>query len=97
MKIELSKQAKKWFEEEMDAVDGNFIRFYVRYGGSSPLHEGFSLGVSKEEPIEAAVTVRHDGVTYFVEEKDVWYFDGHHLVVGFNDQLNEPAYEYTRD
>ncbi|OLN21578.1 hypothetical protein BTO30_13920 [Domibacillus antri] len=97
MKIEIDSQAKKWFEEEMQAANGDFIRFYVRYGGSSPLHDGFSLGVSKEEPIEAAVTAKLDGVTYFIEEKDVWYFDGHHLVVGYNEKLQEPAYEYIRD
>jgi uncharacterized protein YneR len=96
MKIELNSQAKKWFKEEMHTAKGDFIRFYVRFGGSSPLHDGFSLGVSKEDPIEAAVTANHDGVTYFVEEKDLWYFDNHHLIVGFDEKLQEPAYEYIR-
>ncbi|OKL36794.1 HesB/YadR/YfhF family protein [Domibacillus mangrovi] len=97
MKIELNNLAKKWFEEEMYAVKGDFIRFYVRYGGSSPLHDGFSLGISKEEPIEAAVTAIYNDVTYFVEDKDLWYFDGHHLVVDFDEQLDEPIYNYIRD
>ncbi|OAH57878.1 MULTISPECIES: HesB/YadR/YfhF family protein [Bacillaceae] len=97
MNIRLNNLAKKWFEEEMYAAKGDFIRFYVRYGGSSPLHDGFSLGVSKEEPIEAAVTAKHGGVTYFVEDKDLWYFDGHHLVVEFDEQLDEPTYKYIRD
>ncbi|WP_046176131.1 HesB/YadR/YfhF family protein [Domibacillus indicus] len=97
MKIEITNQAKKWFEEEMQVKKGGFVRFYVRYGGSSPLHEGFSLGAAKDEPIEPDVTVSYDGITYFVEEKDVWYFDGHDLKVGFDDALQEPAYEYIKE
>ena len=41
-----------WFKEEMEAVPGDAIRFFARYGGASPLHEGFSLGVTKEQPDE---------------------------------------------
>ncbi|MCP3762688.1 HesB/YadR/YfhF family protein [Domibacillus sp. A3M-37] len=97
MKIDITSQAKKWFKEEMQVEKGDSVRFYVRYGGSSPLHEGFSLGVAKDEPVEPAVTAVHDGITYFVEEKDVWYFDNHHLKVGFNAALQEPDYDYIKE
>ncbi len=80
----------------MELSDGDYIRFYVRYGGSSPLHEGFSLGLSKEEPLDLSVKKADDGVTYFIDEKDVWYFDGHDLYVEFNEELDEPRYEYKK-
>lgn len=97
MNITLTDEAKKWFKEEMQVQSGGSVRFYVRYGGSSPLHDGFSLGVTKDEPIEPVVTATYDDVTYFVEEKDVWYFDSHHLKVAFDEKLKEPAYEYIKE
>ncbi|MCI2254047.1 HesB/YadR/YfhF family protein [Domibacillus sp. PGB-M46] len=97
MNIDITNEALNWFKEEMQAAEGDTVRFYVRYGGSSPLHEGFSLGMTKDEPLEPAVTVSHEGVTYFVEEKDVWYFDGHHLKVTYDEKLQEPAFEYIKD
>ncbi|WP_335868963.1 HesB/YadR/YfhF family protein [Bacillus sp. 2205SS5-2] len=96
MDIYISTDAKKWFKREMELSDGDYIRFYVRYGGSSPLHEGFSLGLSKEEPLDLSVKKADDGVTYFIDEKDVWYFDGHDLYVEFNEELDEPRYEYKK-
>ncbi|RDI45844.1 HesB/YadR/YfhF family protein [Falsibacillus pallidus] len=96
MKIVLSEGALKWFQEEMDAAKGDTIRFYVRYGGSSPVQQGFSLGVTKEEPIDMAVSVQHEDVTYFIEDRDVWYFDGHDLHVVFDEKKNELVYEYKK-
>lgn len=97
MKIQVNSQAKKWFKDEMNASNGDFIRFYVRYGGSSPIQTGFSLGASKEEPVEPAVTAHYEGVTYFIEERDLWYFDGHHLHVEFSEKLAEPVYDYIKE
>jgi uncharacterized protein YneR len=96
MKIHLSDRAKQWFKDEMDVEKGDYIKFYVRYGGSSPLHDSFSLGVTKEEPITVGEKVEVDGITYFVEEKDLWFFDGHDLHVEFDETLDEPKYEYKK-
>ncbi|MCA1053840.1 HesB/YadR/YfhF family protein [Rossellomorea aquimaris] len=96
MNIHISEDAIEWFKNEMLADEGEFIRFYVRYGGSSPLHDSFSLGVSKEEPIEAGSMINIDNRTFFIEERDLWYFDGHDLHVGYNKELEEPLYEYKK-
>ncbi|OXS79993.1 HesB/YadR/YfhF family protein [Domibacillus enclensis] len=96
MNITVTTDAKKWFKEEMQVKSGEAVRFYVRYGGSSPLHDGFSLGVAKDEPAEPAVSIVEDGITFFVEEKDIWYFDGHDLQVNYNESLQEPHYDYIK-
>jgi uncharacterized protein YneR len=96
MNIHISKDALEWFKEEMLVNEGEYVRFYVRYGGSSPLHDSFSLGVTKEEPIEAGELIEVDGRLFFVEERDLWYFDGHDLHVAFNKELEEPLYEYKK-
>ena len=95
MKINISKEAMKWFKEDMEAQAGEHIRFYARYGGSSALHEAFSLGVTKEEPTDASVTLSKDDIHFFIEEKDEWYFDGHDLSVSINDTSGEIEYSYN--
>ena len=60
MKIILSNEALLWFKEEMEAVPGDAIRFFARYGGSSSIQAGFSLGVTKEQPDEVAIETEHD-------------------------------------
>ncbi|KMY53860.1 hypothetical protein AC623_07650 [Bacillus sp. FJAT-27231] len=96
MNIQVGEKARAWFKNEMDVNQGDYVRFFVRYGGSSPLHEGFSLGVSKDEPMEIGVKSELDGAVYFIEQKDLWYFDGHDLRVNYNEKLDEPEYEYVK-
>jgi uncharacterized protein YneR len=96
VEIIISEEAMQWFKEEMETAPGETVRFFVRYGGSSKLQPGFSLGVTKDQPLEAAVETTHDGVTFYIEKSDVWYFDEHNLHVTVNDDLNELAYAYEK-
>lgn len=94
MKIVISQEAMQWFKEDMEAQPGESIRFYARYGGSSVLHEGFSLGVTKEIPTNAAIELTLEDIHFFIEDKDVWYFDGHDLSVSLNSSSGEIEYSY---
>ncbi|MFZ4451937.1 HesB/YadR/YfhF family protein [Salibacterium aidingense] len=94
MQITLSEPAVKWFEEEMNAESGDYIRFYARYGGHSPIHPGFSLGVSKSEPFETFTSNKQDGIIFYIEEKDKWYFEGYDLHVKYSRTHDVIEYEY---
>ncbi|PID23101.1 hypothetical protein CSV61_01190 [Sporosarcina sp. P3] len=94
MNIHLSEQAIQWFEEEMEVATGDYVKFFARYGGSSPLHEGFSIGVTKEEPDELVVETIVNGVHYYVEERDVWFFDGHDLHIDVDTSTEELSFDY---
>lgn len=97
MKINLSAEALNWFKEEMEVVPGDSIRFFARYGGgSSTLHEGFSLGVTKEDPDEVAIEVEHDDARYYIESRDKWYFAEHDLHVHVDSELGELIYSYKK-
>lgn len=96
MKIVISDEALQWFKEDMEVVQGESIRFFARYGGSSPLHEGFSLGVTKENPDDASVEISIDGVRYYIESRDEWFFDGHDLIVEVDPKLQELSYSYEK-
>lgn len=94
MNIHFTDTALQWFKEEMHLTTGDFVRFYVRYGGASPIQEGFSLGFNKEEPIEVGIKEIHDGVVFYVEEKDLWYFKNYDLYVDYDQRADGPVYEY---
>lgn len=96
MNIALTDEALQWFKNEMEVVTGDTIRFYARYGGSSPFHEGFSLGMTREEPIEIGVQTVIDGVTYYIDEKDLWFFNDYNLHIDVDEQLYELKYDYLK-
>ena len=96
MKIHVSNDAAEWYKEEMRLTDGDCIRFFARYGGHSTVQQGYSLGLSIEAPNDIAVKEEKSGVTYYIEDKDLWYFDGQDLFIDFNSTLNEPEFRCSR-
>ena len=94
MEIKLSKEAMQWFRQEMEVESGDYIRFYARYGGSSPFHEGFSLGMTREQPHEIGVETVIDDIHFFIEKSDEWFFNEHHLLVDVNATNDELSYSY---
>lgn len=95
MKMTVSQYAVEWCKQELELTQGDCLRFFARYGGYSNLHDGFSIGLTKDMPYEPAITVEHDGITFFVEESDSWYFKEHDLNVQYNEHTNEIEYQYV--
>lgn len=96
MKIVISNEAIRWFQEEMDVESGDSIQFFARYGGCSPLHEGFSIGLRKAEPDDIAVEMEQAGVRFYIEERDKWFFAEHDLHVNVDQDVNELVYTYEK-
>jgi uncharacterized protein YneR len=96
MKIQISSEAAAWYKKELSLKTGDFVRFYVRYGGFSPVQKGFSLGISSDEPDDIGAKTTEDGITFYVEEKDLWYFDEHDLVVTYHTKYDEPVLDYKK-
>lgn len=90
----MSEKAFEWYKNELNLESGDHIKFHVRYGGCSTVQKGFSLGIIKEDPDQPIAQIVKDGITFFVEDKEAWYFDGHDLHIEFNDDLNEPTFDY---
>ncbi|WP_442600264.1 HesB/YadR/YfhF family protein [Neobacillus sp. D3-1R] len=97
MNIQITNEAAKWYKSEMLLKDGDKIRFFVRYGGHSTVHRGFSLGVEKEEPFDMGASATVEGITFFIEEKDLWYFSDHDLLVHYNAKIDEPEFEFETE
>jgi uncharacterized protein YneR len=94
MNMTVNEDALNWYKEELDLQNGDQVRFFVRYGGCSNVQKGFSLGVTKDAPQEAGVTAEVGGITFFIEESDLWYFDNHDLLVSYSESADEPVFEY---
>jgi uncharacterized protein YneR len=96
MKLTIDNQSASWYINELDLKQGDYMRFYVRYGGHGAVLAGFSLGVSKDEPEDVGISVTLNGITFFVEERDLWYFDGHNLDIQYNEKYLEPEFHYIK-
>ena len=96
MQLTIDKKAQAWFEEEMGVSKERGVRFLGKVYGCSPIHEGFSLAVEVDAPSNPYVSVEENGITYFVETGDEWFFRGHNLEVSFDEKLKEPSYNYTK-
>lgn len=93
MNIMITKKAFDWYKQELGLKPGDAIRFFARYGGFSTVQKGFSLGMEKDEPAGGpAAQTTVDGVTFFVEDSDQWYFDGRDLTVDLDEKSGEPVF-----
>lgn len=96
MKIIISDEALQWFMDEMDVSTGDYIRFFARYGGSSPFHEAFSLGMTRDVPHDIGVETMIKGVHFYIEKDDLWFFNNHDLYVSVNKDTDELQYDYQQ-
>lgn len=94
MKLDISQEAVDWYREELDLDDWKALRFFVRYGGVGGKIPGFSLGITSEEPEVIHASAKKDGITFYIDETDAWYFEDSDLAIELNKQLNEPEFNY---
>ncbi|MGN8644791.1 HesB/YadR/YfhF family protein [Gracilibacillus sp. HCP3S3_G5_1] len=95
MEIKVSDQALQWFKDEVEITDGDTVKFQAKYGGYSPIHEGFSLAFALNEPMEETITTTEKGgITFFIDASDEWYFKGYNLIVDYDEKLDEVSYDY---
>lgn len=98
MQIILEDKAVQWFEEEVGIPEGGGIRFKAKIYGSSPVNETFALQIEPTTPHSPVVEVESkNGLKFFIERDDEWFFQGHDLVVSFDEELEEPKYIYRKD
>ncbi|MCT4783079.1 MULTISPECIES: HesB/YadR/YfhF family protein [Exiguobacterium] len=76
MKINVTEEALQFFKDEMEVKSGETVRLFAKYGGSTDLTHGFSVGVITEDIDNAAVETEADGIRFVVAEQDEWLFQG---------------------
>ncbi|GAA5416043.1 hypothetical protein Pryu01_01075 [Paraliobacillus ryukyuensis] len=90
MELSITQPAANWFISEMDLSEGDFVRFFVRYGGHGGVHKGFSLGISTNNtPNDPATQVVKQGITFYVEKSDAWYFEGMNFHIKYSRKFDD--------
>lgn len=87
--ISIDDKAFKWFENEFQAAKPFSIRLYPQYAGFGEKNKGYSLAFSLEDPFICCEKQERDGITFFVESNDKWFFDETQIEIKFNDDLKE--------
>ncbi|MCM3719595.1 HesB/YadR/YfhF family protein [Fictibacillus phosphorivorans] len=88
MKINMTEKTAEHIINDLQAIEGNQIRFFVRLGGCSTVQDGFSLGINKDTPKHPAVALDIQNHEFFIEEEDEWFFDQNDLTVSVeNDEI----------
>ena len=54
--------------------------------------KGLSLGIRKDDPAHPAVQIQEEGINFFIEGDDEWFFDGHNLSVTLNEGDDFPIF-----
>lgn len=98
MKLTVDEKAADWFKEEVGIREGAGIRIKAKIYGGSPVRDGFGLAIDPVEPMTPIASfTANNGVLFFIEDTDEWFFDEHDLTITLNDQLKEPRYIYSKD
>ncbi|MCU9612004.1 HesB/YadR/YfhF family protein [Caldibacillus lycopersici] len=98
MNITISPAAVAWFQEEIGIQKGDKVKFFTQIYGSSPIQKGYSLGFTKDnDPIDMAVSTISEGIEFYVEASDLWFFNDYNLVVEYNEAFDEIEFNYSKE
>nr|WP_263313375.1 iron-sulfur cluster biosynthesis family protein [Mammaliicoccus sp. Marseille-Q6498] len=94
MNLEITDKAIEWFKSELEFDNDQALRIFVRYGGEFQLKQGFSPAFNVEPLSDSEIGFKDekDGIPFFIDEKDLWYFDGNDLKIDLNED-SEIIYE----
>ncbi|MEQ2528343.1 hypothetical protein WMO40_16785 [Bacillaceae bacterium CLA-AA-H227] len=82
MSFTVSQEAAKWYKEEMDLQEGDYVQFYVKlYGGIPTIHPNYFLGIAFGKAGNIAVKDEVEGVTFFFNDTDSWFIDEYNLKI----------------
>ncbi|MBP1904072.1 uncharacterized protein YneR [Paenibacillus turicensis] len=93
--INVTHEATDWFKHELGIEEGQAVRFFARYSAGGELHPGFSLGLQVEPPMSAGLSSVIDGITFYMEDKDMWYLEGYDLQVAYDQALEGIDFKYV--
>lgn len=97
MKLTITSEAQRWFQEEVEGSLEKGIRFYGKIYGNTAVHNGFSVGMAVDTPENPLVEKTVGGIVYFIEETDDWFFNGYDLCVDYDGSKEEPSYVFTQN
>jgi len=95
MDLTITEETANWYKEELHIEPPAYIRFFPRYGFGGHI-PGFSIGINVDTPEDIYVETEVGEITFYIEKKDAWYFDGTNLHVTYDEKLKEPKFSYDQ-
>ena len=97
MKVTVTPKVLEWFKKEIVLEPGQGIRFFGKVYGSTQVHEGSSVGMTVDRPERVMFQETIDGVLFFIDKNDDWFFRGYNVVVDYDEELHEPTYIFSEE
>lgn len=94
VKLEVTNEAAHWYKKELHLSSDEQLRLFVRFGDGG-IVPGFSLGIRIDQPNEVLTTDVAEGICFFIEESDAWYFEDVNLKIELDQQNKEPRFKYS--
>ncbi|PGY11209.1 Uncharacterized protein YneR [Bacillus sp. OV166] len=95
MFISIDERAASWFTREFEFHKPFSIRMFPQYAGFGMKHRGFSLAFSAETPANVGYTIDVNGITFFVEVNDVWFFGDTETCLTIDNDSEELLVQYN--
>lgn len=98
MEIKLKDKAIQWFENDYLLNEGEAIRFFGKAYGNTEIHEGFSIGMTIDDPTNYEIigkTEKNQRV-YFASKEDEWFFEDYNLEIDCEDSEQGPIYHFYK-
>ena len=80
MQLKVTPAAVERFKTEWGFEQGDDIRIFVRYSGFSESGP-YSFGIMKDSPRDPATQTQTGGLTFYMEQNDLWFLDEKELTV----------------
>ncbi|MCM2533784.1 hypothetical protein NDK43_17050 [Neobacillus pocheonensis] len=97
MMISIDEKAFTWFKKEF-VFDKSFsIRMFPQYAGFGQENKGFSLAFAAETPTNAGFIKEVNGITFYVEGNDVWFFEETETYLSADDLFDELQINYKEE
>ena len=94
MFISIDEKATSWFTKEFEISKPISIRLFPQYAGFGEKNKGFSLAFSAEMPSNVGFAKEINGITFFVEGNDIWFFEDTETFLTVNDLIEEIQITY---
>lgn len=91
MEIKITKEALQWFEENVNLESNRALRFFPSLKRKTKT--GLSLGIMPIKPSRIQAKVEHNGIIYYIEKADAWFFEDKDLNISLSEKTNEPKYQ----
>ncbi len=89
MLISIDEKATTWFTREFEFNKPFSIRMYPQYAGFGQKNKGYTLAFSAETPTNEGYTTKINGITFFVEDNDVWFFKDTETYLSVDELIDE--------